>query len=236
MIFPFIRKASPPAPGSPPGPAGTPAPAAGSFAPPAPPPRRQRTTAAIFPIHQVTDGACELTDRTWVGLLGVEGVLFKWLSVPEQDQIVARYQGFLHSLRSSIQIVALTDPVQLGEEITYVTQLVAAQTQPALATLGQSVAQQLAQTTAQLERIIFIVAVPGSTRDQALQNAEAVARGLAMVHADLQPRILDQNAIADVWARVDQVVLPASLDTYPWADTPRSPTAPPPPGKKAVAS
>lgn len=174
------------------------------------------TTATIFPLAQIHEDCVELKDHTWVAVLGVQGVLFDWLSDAEQDRILYRYQGFLHGLHAPIQILAATEPIPLEHEISYLEGLSQRQADAILKSFGLAIAHLLSEHTSHLERIIYAVAVPASTHEHALITARAVRDGLSGVHQDLRPTLLTKSALVELWARMTYVTLPGPPEAYRW--------------------
>lgn len=209
MSFPFSRSPAAP-PSNPPAgsPEGAPSAAKSSSGP--------STTAAIFPLAHIHEDCVELKDHSWVAVLGVQGILFDWLSDAEQDRILYRYQGFLHGLHTPIQILAATEPIPLEHEIAHLESLSQQQSDVILKSFGLAIAHLLSEHTSHLERIVYAVAVPASTQESAVLSARAVRDGLAGVHQDLRPVLLTKPALVELWAQMTYVSLPGPPEAYQW--------------------
>jgi hypothetical protein len=148
------------------------------------------TTQAVLPIDHIEGAFIERSDiRSWSGLILVHGVLFDLLHETEQDQILQRYRGFLHSLHAPIQIVVMTMPLHVEEEIFRFQSVVPRYQGDLLPDLAQDIAELLARTTHNMETMVNIVVVTAATLEQCRQEADAVMRALREVHPDLNPHL-----------------------------------------------
>jgi len=188
------------------------------------------TTAKIVPFTKIEDGCIQLKDRSWVAEIQVQGILFDSLPPEEQDQIVYNYQGFLHSIHSGFQILAVTEPIRLADEVDWLHSVVQHQEEDALREFGQAVTQLLSEHIQQLEHISYTIAVPGSTQADALDKAERLMRGLRSVHGSLNPRLMDAAEIMRQWAQIFHVPLPGPPSAYHWDVREPDPVPTPPSG------
>lgn len=183
---------------------------------------KQTTTTKVFPVRDIVDGAIQLSDHSWTNVIHVQGIMFDWLALDEQDAIIQRYQAFLHTLQAPIQVVAFTEPVLLDDDIAYLHELTQAYrrqgtpSEKQLYQFGTAQQQFLAQHTQTLERVVYVLAQHGQTRDQVWNLADSTIRNLSMVHPDLQPQLMPAEAIATMWARISQVPWSVPLDHYIW--------------------
>ena len=183
---------------------------------------KHTTTTKIFPVRDIVHGAIQLSDRSWTNVIHVQGIMFDWLALDEQDAIIQRYQTFLHTLQSPIQIVAFTEPVVLDDDIAYLQQLTHAYrarrsaSETMLYDFGKIQQRFLAQHTQTLERVVYVIAQHGQTLDQVLNLADSAIRNLQTVHGELRPQLMPADAIATMWARISQVPWSVPLDHYIW--------------------
>ena len=159
------------------------------------------TTQAVLPIAQLQAPYLERRDiHSWSGLIFVHGVLFDLLHEQEQDQILQRYRSFLHSLRGPIQIVCMTMPLHVEQEIHRFQAVTPRFPGDVLSDLAHDIADLLHQTTRNMETMLNIVVVTATTLDQCRQETDAVLRALRDVHSDLNPYLPSAEEILNVFA------------------------------------
>ncbi len=159
------------------------------------------TTEAVVPIQTVHGAFVQRSDiNAWSGLILIQGVLFDLLHEQEQDLILQKYRGFLHTLRGPIQIVLMTTPLHVEEEILRFQSVKPQYPGDPLPVIANDIAMLLQQTTHDLETMTNIMIVTAPTEQQCQQETDSVIHALRNVHPDLNPTLPNTDEVLHLFA------------------------------------
>lgn len=180
-------------------------------APPAKGAPATKGTLALVDVKQVQQSCVVRKDGSVVAVVEVDGIGFDLLHPHEQDTILRAYQAALHALTFPIQIVLMPEPIDLTAEADRFAPPVG---DPVLDAIGRNFADLIRGYARELERVTYLVVIPGPSVAAARERGQTVMQALAAVHPDLRPGWLDTDRLVSLLARAYGVPLPGALSAY----------------------
>jgi hypothetical protein len=175
---------------------------------PAPP---VKGTQALVDVKQVQESCILRRDGSAVAVVEVDGIGFDLLHPTEQDVLLAAYQAALHVLTFPVQIVLMPEPIDLSAEADRFATPVG---DPVLDVIGQQFADLIRGYAHALERVTYLLVIPGSSIPAARERGQTVIQALAAVHPDLRPGWVATDRLVSLLARAHGVPLPGPLSAY----------------------
>lgn len=168
-------------------------------------------TLALVDVKQIIQSCVVRANGTVAAWVEVDGINFDLLHPGEQDMILLAYQAALHTILTPIQIVLMPEPIDLRDEVDRLRRPTG---DPLLDAVGQDFAALVARYTSNLERITYLIVVPGASVAEARERAQTFMGALADVHPDLRPGFVDTNRIIALLSLAYGVPVPGPAHTY----------------------
>ena len=168
-------------------------------------------TLALVDVKQVLQSCVIRTNGTVAAWVEVDGINFDLLHPAEQDTILVAYQAALHTIMTPIQILLLPEPIDLRDEVARLRQPTG---DPLLDSVGQDFATLVSRYASGLERVTYLIVVPGGSVAEARERAQTFMGALAAVHQDLRPGFVETNRIVGLLSRAYGVPLPGPAHLY----------------------